>query len=312
MNTETRGTNSSAPAGHASSHGAAGVFGLTLIALGAVAAIFFLTHLENRTAGAREPVEVALLPDATAPIIAAALAADEKPEPGTGTFKGVVTFKGTPPKPKVVVTKGDAKVKPEDRAVCAADELLGDELLVNEKADNAVANVVVYLRKAPEGYKAPPPPDEPAVFDQKGCRFIPHVLVLRCDQKLLIKSGDPITHNTNIAGIRNSGFNQAIAPSNRDGVAFGYKKPESVPVPVKCDFHPWMKAYHLPLDHPFATVTDDEGKFEIKGLPPGKYTFLVWHESPGYLNNKLAVEIKADKVTEQKLSFTAAQFKVGN
>jgi uncharacterized surface anchored protein len=85
-----------------------------------------------------------------------------------------------------------------------------------------------------------------------------------------------------------------------------------VPVKVNCDFHPWMKAWHLPLDHPFMAVTDADGKFEIKGLPPGKYTFFVWHEIPGYLNNKLAVEITADKVTEEKLSFTAAQFKIGN
>ncbi len=73
-----------------------------------------------------------------------------------------------------------------------------------------------------------------------------------------------------------------------------------------------MKAHQLPLEHPFAAVTDDDGKFEIKGLPPGKYEFTIWHEAPGYLTAKHAVEIKADKVTEEKLSYTAAQFKVGN
>jgi hypothetical protein len=132
---------------------------------------------------------------------------------------------------------------------------------------------------------------------------------------MLIKSGDPIVHNTNIAAVRNAGFNQAIKPSDREGVAWKYPKPEGLPIPVKCDFHTWMKAYHLPLDHPFVAVTDEEGKFEIKGLPPGKHNFTVWHEVPGYvnsLNNKLAIEIKADAVTEEKMSFTAAQFKVGN
>lgn len=313
MNSNPMNSRPHAPGRKAFSRNTAGACGLAVIAFGAVGAVLLFTHFGNGMAGAEEPVEVTLRADATAALAAAALAADDsKPEPGTGTFKGVVTFKGTPPKPKVIVTKGDPKVKVEDRAVCAADELLSDELLVNEKADNGVENVVVYLRKAPEGYKAPPVPKNPVVFDQKGCRFTPHVLVLRCNQKLLIKSDDPITHNTKIAGVRNSGFNQAIAPKNRDGVEFVYKKPEGVPVPVNCDFHPWMKAHHLPLDHPFAAVTDEKGHFEIKGLPPGKYSFYVWHESPGYLNNKLAVEITADKVTEEKLSYTAAQFKVGN
>jgi hypothetical protein len=228
----------------------------------------------------------------------------------------VVTFKGTPPARKVILSKGDPSVeKPDDREVCAASELLSDEFLVNEKAGNGVANVVIYLKKVPDGYKAPPEPTEPAVFDQKGCRFIPHVMAVRCNQPILIKSGDSVVHNTNIGAVRNPGFNQAIPANDRKGVAWKYPKPEGLPIPVKCDFHKWMKAYHVPLDHPFVAVTDEEGKFEIKDLPPGKHMFTVWHEVPGYvnsLNSKLAVEIKADGVTEEKLSFTAAQFKVGN
>jgi hypothetical protein len=171
-----------------------------------------------------------------------------------------------------------------------------------------VANVVIYIEKTPAGYTPPPVPDEPAVFDQKGCRFIPHILLVRCNQKLLIKSGDPLVHNTNITSIRNTGFNQTISPNNREGVEYHYKKPESRPVPVKCDLHTWMKAHHLPLEHPLAAVTDADGKFEITGVPAGKHTFIIWHEMCGYLNRKLEVEIKADKETEQKLSYSAKEF----
>jgi len=285
--------------------------------MGAIGATLFFTHFGNQMVGAKEPVAVAVRPDATATLAAAAVGADKKPETeskpesGTGIFKGTVTFDGKPPSPKVIVTKDDPKVKEEYRAVCAAEEHFSEELLINKEAGNGVANVVIYLRKAPEGYKAPPVPKDPVILDQKACHFIPHVLVIRCEQKLIIKSDDPITHNTHITPLRNSGFNQAISPSNRDGVEFVYKKPEGVPIPVTCDFHNWMKAHQLPLDHPFAAVTDENGRFEIRGLPPGKHTFYVWHEIPGYLNNKLAVEIAADKVKEEKLSFTAAQFKVG-
>ncbi len=249
---------------------------------------------------------MAIRPAASATLAVAALTAADTP---TGVFKGVVTFKGTPPARKRLFEKNDAKIeKPDDRAVCAAEDYYSDEFIVNEKASNGVANVVIYIEKTPAGYTPPPVPEEPAIFDQKGCRFIPHILIVRCNQKLLIKSGDPVVHNTNITSLRNTGFNQTIAVNNRDGVEYTFKKPESRPVPVKCDLHNWMKAHHLPLEHPLAAVTDAEGKFEIKGVPPGKHTFIVWHEMCGYLNRKLEVDIKADKPTEEKLSYTEEQF----
>ncbi len=277
------------------------------------AAVAALSFVFVANAGAEKNVEVAIRPDVATVLAAAAVGADDKTAPGTGTFKGVVTFKGDVPERKVVIRKGDQSAK--DPAVCAAADLLSDEFIVNEKAGNGVQNVVIYLKKAPAGYKAPPPPEESAVFDQKGCQFIPHLLALRVGQELLIKSGDPVPHNTDIKPLRNAGFNQIIQPENRTGVPFKYTKPESVPIPVHCDLHKWMTAYHLPLEHPFFAVTDEEGKFEIKDLPPGKHVFTVWTEH-GYVagyNGKdhLAVEIKADKVHAEKLSFTAKQFQLG-
>jgi hypothetical protein len=286
----------------------ASVLGISSVGL-VLLTLVLCTVLSIERADSKEPVQVAIRP-ASAALASAALGLDDKSPPGTGTFKGVVTFKGTPPAPKLVHKKDDPKIeKPEDRAVCAAADYYSEEFLVNEKADNGVANVLVYIEKTPAGYTPGPVPEEPAVFDQKGCRFIPHVMVLRCNQKLLIKSGDPVVHNTNItAVIRNTGFNQTISANDREGVPFTYKKPEGRPVPVKCDLHPFMKAYHLPLEHSLAAVTDDEGKFEIKGVPPGKHTFVIWHETCGYLNRKHEVEIKADNVTEAKLSYGADKF----
>ncbi|MGE5194742.1 MAG: carboxypeptidase regulatory-like domain-containing protein [Deltaproteobacteria bacterium] len=290
---------------------AAGTSGWALAGLGVAAATLIGTFSAVEKARAKEPVQVSLRPDTTAVLAAAAVGADSKS--GTGTLKGVVTFKGTPPKRELEFAKGDkVKVKEADRAICAGEDYYKDHLIVSDKG-NGVANVFVYLPKAPAGYKAPPVPSDPVVFDQKGCRFIPHALVVRCKQKILIKSDDDLVHNTHTNPVRNTkGFNQAIKPKEREGVETSYDKPENVPVKVNCDLHPWMTAWHLPLDHPFMAVTDAEGKFEIKGLPPGKYEFRVWHEMPGYLEKKLAVEIKADKDTVEKLSFTAAQFKVGS
>ncbi len=310
MNMHQTNSPSAAPPHEKSRGSSAGTIGWALAALGLAGVLLAVTFFAAEKARAKEPVQVTLRPDATAALAAAAVGAEGKA--GTGTLKGVVTFKGTPPKRELEFAKGDkVKVKEADRAICAAEDYYKDHLLVNEKG-NGVANVFVYLPKAPPGYKAPPVPSDPVVFDQKGCRFIPHALVVRCNQKILIKSQDDLVHNTHTNPVRNTkGFNQAIKPNERDGVATTYEKPENVPVKVNCDLHTWMTAWHLPLDHPFMAVTDAEGKFEIEGLPPGKHEFRVWHEMPGYLEKKLTVEIKSDKDTEEKLSYTAAQFKVG-
>ena len=52
-------------------------------------------------------------------------------------------------------------------------------------------------------------------------------------------------------------------------------------VPFKCDVHGWMNAYVGVLDHPYFAVTDKDGKFELKSLPPGTYTIEAWHEKLG-------------------------------
>ena len=47
---------------------------------------------------------------------------------------------------------------------------------------------------------------------------------------------------------------------------------------VFCDVHQWMNAWAVVLEHPLYAVTGPDGRFTLKGLPPGKYTFEVWHE----------------------------------
>ena len=232
--------------------------------------------------------------------------------PGTGTFKGVVKFVGEAPARKLVIKKDDPMLKPEDRAICAAEDYFSEELLVNEQAGNGVANVFVYLQKPPTGYEPQPIPEKPFILDVKACRYAPRAFLLRCGQTFKVKEHDPIPHNVHIQTSRNSTFSEVIGVWNRNAEGFIYtrifKKPESRPLAVKCDLHPWMKAYYLVLDHDLAAVTNERGQFMIKGLPPGKHSFMVWHEFPGWLKKELVVEIKANALTEIALSFDARAF----
>jgi hypothetical protein len=74
-------------------------------------------------------------------------------------------------------------------------------------------------------------------------------------------------------------------------------------VKFKCDVHPWMTGYVLVTDNPFFSVTGDDGAFEIKNVPAGKYTVEVWHERLGSQTQEVTV---ADgKPVELKLELKA-------
>ena len=209
-----------------------------------------------------------------------ATAADE-----WGTIEGQFVFEGDVPELKPLVAKGDQAVK--DAAVCAANGVPDESLIVNSES-KGIANICLYIRKAPK--KIHPDLKESAeaeiVFDQKGCQFLPHALILRTDQTVLVKSGDPISHNTHTHPFRFKSENLVISANDRKGVPLQITKSQlaTPPVKVTCDIHPHMVAWWMVSDHPYVAITDDDGKFKIENLPAGKHKFRVWHERLLYVN----------------------------
>ncbi len=227
-------------------------------------------------------------------------------EPGTFTGKVVMTGSVTP---LAVFIKAGADVK--DKEVCAAVDTPDERLVLGD--GNAVRGVFVYLNKAPKGGKALEVAAEPFLFDQKNCRFTPHCVVIPCGQTVKVLSDDPIAHNTHTYPGKNPSVNSGVQPGDREGLlSYIFKKPESVPVAVSCDYHTWMKAYQLPVDHPYAAVTDENGAFTIPDLPAGKHSFVVWHEAAdgGFVERKFAVEIKAGEATEMQIDYPADRLKL--
>ena len=253
------------------------------------------------------PVTVTIKPDkaaAPAETTEGAAPSEGGAAGGVGDLTGVVLFDGNAPEPPPLVAKGEAV---RDAAVCAAVAVPNEALEV-DPTSKGIRNVFVYLEKAPAGGKSEPIPEGKLLFDQKGCRFAPHALLVRTSQTVYVLNDDSVLHNTHNFPKRNSVFNTAIPTNERAGVPMVYKQPEKDPIEVKCDFHPWMRAYHLPLDHSFAALTDANGKFEIKGLPAGTHMFKVWNEKGGLLERAYKVTIKPNQPNEVKLTFGAAKF----
>ena len=243
--------------------------------------------------------------DQPAPSAEVAAAPAEGATPAAGSAENGTTFKGR------VVVKGDAPtippIKPSGTDAFCIDlgEIPQDEVIVGE--NNGLADVFVWVRKAPSGVEVPDPPTEPAVLDQKGCRFIPPALVVQVGQPMLVKNDDATLHNTRMSGLAIS-FNQTVAPNNREGVPVDINRPEIVPVPVKCDIHSWMSARLLATDNPWFAVTDKDGNFEINNLPAGaELDFRLQHGKAGYVERSLKLTLKDGEVKEQTFEVDASK-----
>ena len=203
-------------------------------------------------------------PAATAPI-ASPVDADD-----AGNVAGRVTFEGTPPKPAVVRMDSDPNCAQQGPAVT-------DETLV-VGSGGALQNVFVYVKDGLGDLRFPVP-STPMLIDQKGCRYLPHVLGVQVGQSLEILNSDATLHNVHAIPAANQEFNmgqplQGIKATRQFST-------REVMVPFKCDVHSWMRAYIGVLDHPYFAVTAADGSFNLKGLPQGTYTIEAWHETLG-------------------------------
>ena len=159
-------------------------------------------------------------------------------------------------------------------AWCAANyEVWREDVLVSD--DGGLQNVVAYLEGL-DRYEAQfPLPAEPARLVQKGCHYIPHVLVLRAGQDLEVVNADETSHNYHFIGRRNDEINKTQPKPSTDLVKL--ESPE-VGAEFKCDIHPWMQASVHVFAHPCFAVSARDGRFSIAKVPPGTYRLHLVHE----------------------------------
>jgi plastocyanin len=206
-----------------------------------------------------------------------------------GSVEGTVNFDGARPTPK--------KIDMSQDPVCAKK----GENSVETIAGNAkgLQNVFVYVKEGFNG--AGEAPSSPVTIDQEGCRYHPHVLGVMAGQTIQIKNSDSTTHNIHPTPAPDGG-NREWNESQGPGAApleKNFGRPE-VMLPVKCNQHPWMKMYINVAKNPYFAVTDADGKFNIKDLPPGDYTLAAVHESMGEKTQKVHLDPKgAQTVTFQ-------------
>jgi plastocyanin len=202
------------------------------------------------------------------------------PAQGAGSIVGEVKLAGAAPAPKTLKVNKDTQV-------CGTDKP-SEELVVGP--NKGIRNAVVSLGEA-KG-PAPKPAQKPAL-DQKGCQFIPHVLVAPAGAEVDILNSDGILHNIHTFSTANPAINKA-QPKFKKVMTEKFDKPEIVK--VQCDVHGWMQGWIVVTAHGAYAVSDESGAFKLDNVPPGKHKVEVWHETLGKASQE--VEVKAGAPTK--------------
>jgi Carboxypeptidase regulatory-like domain len=116
-------------------------------------------------------------------------------------------------------------------------------------------------------------------LEHRGCQLVPHVTGMLPQQTLKILNSDPTTHNTHAIGKNHRDWNQSQSPGTA-ALEQHFSLPELF-ISIRCNQHPWERAYVGVFSHPFFSVSATDGSYRISGLPPGQYTIVAWHEKFG-------------------------------
>ncbi len=214
-----------------------------------------------------------------------------------GAIAGTVVYDG----PRYPMQPINMEADPRCMAQHTEEPALHESLVLG--AEGTLGNVLVEVIDGPALGLETPVPTEPATLDQHGCRYSPRVLVVRAGQPLRILNPDGTTHNVHMMARVNDQVNLGMRP-DRTEATVTFEEPEEI-FPVKCDVHPWMRAYCAVLTHPFHAVTPGAGQYAIDALPPGTYTLRAWHELLG--TREAEIEVKAGETATLNFTFSRSR-----
>jgi len=204
-------------------------------------------------------------------------------DPATaGTISGTIKFAGKAP--------GRIEIDMAQDPACSLskDANYSEQYVVK---DGKLANVFLYVKDG-LGNKIYATPTAAVKLDQKGCRYQPHVIGVQAGQPVEFTNSDPTMHNIHTTADTPVNPTVDISQPPMGGTTQKvFSKPELM-IPVRCNNHPWMNAFINVSPNPFYAVSDENGHFEIKGLPPGTYTVVADHEVLGQQTTQVTLGAK--------------------
>ena len=218
-------------------------------------------------------------------IITVCLAGARAEETG-GSIIGSVRLVGRTPDIPLVFPE-------QDTEVCGSQARPQQSLLLG--TNRTVQNAVVYLGISLSSGNTKSNGFAPAALDQRDCEFVPRIQIARSGANLVLRNSDPSLHVVRIDSI--NGTNGPTTVLNIATPYAGFEKAYSLASfkeptllrAVSANGQKWMRAYIAVMPHPWATLTDEDGKFALRNVPLGSYEIYAWHEVFGTLTREIKV-----------------------
>ena len=197
--------------------------------------------------------------------------ADAPQDAGGGSIAGIIKFTGTVP--------ANPKIDMSEEPACQSKYSTPPTDPVVVVKDGNLQNVFVDVKSGLPADQKFEAQNKQVELDQEGCLYQPRVLGVLVNQTFTIKNSDPVLHNIKAVPKKNRGFN--ISQPQQGMETDRSFTTEELPVPLECNVHGWMHGNVFVMNHPFFSVSDENGSFKISGLAPGTYTVEAWHEKFG-------------------------------
>jgi plastocyanin len=126
------------------------------------------------------------------------------------------------------------------------------------------------------------------MIDQRNLKFIPTVVAVMVGESVDFPNNDQSWHNVYSKGGAND-FDLGLYPPGK----IRSKKFDKPGVSrILCNAHPDMEAFVVVKDHPFFSVTDNRGNYQIENVPLGRVRVQTWY--PNFEVRSETVEIVRD------------------
>ena len=160
----------------------------------------------------------------------------------------------------------------------------------------ATVPILVYIRGAVAG-RPPRASTRTAEMIQRDTAFVPAALIVPLGSSVSFQNRDDFFHNV-FSYSRAKRFDLGRYPSpEAKTVLFD----EAGVVDVYCEIHKFMRAAILVVENPFHAIVDDDGRFRIPDVPPGRYTLVALHPDRG--QKTMTIDVPATGTVRAAFTF---------